>query len=135
MKKKKFVALIATLMVASNVGIALASNPNTPDRPFDFTLKSNQGNTYATTRTKDTTNQYSYVKCTGLKNTEKVTFWIDNTVGPISPDVHRGISNYFSVLRYFSNEYTTKGDKVRLGVENYYNTTKTGSVSGLVDYE
>lgn len=132
MKKKNFVAL----MLTSNAVVALASDPTTPDRPFEnFSLPAKQGNNYTKTRYKDTTNQYSYVKCTGLSNTTKATFWIDNTVGQISKDVHTGISNHFNVIRYYDSEYTTKGDAVRLGMENYYNTTKTAKASGLVDYE
>ncbi|EGT3617511.1 hypothetical protein FHH43_14990 [Clostridium perfringens] len=137
MKKKNFVALVAALMLTSNAVVALASDPSTPDRPFtNFSLPARQGNNYtnpSTPRVKQTSNQYSYVKCTGLSNTDKATFWIDNYNGQISYDVHTGISNYFNVTKYY--EYTTTGNKVRLGMENYYNSTKAASASGLVDFE
>ncbi|EGT3607294.1 TPA: DUF2712 domain-containing protein [Clostridium perfringens] len=140
MKKKNFVALVASLMLTSNAVVAFASDPTTPDRPFtNFRLYANKVNNYtnpSTPRVKQTYHQYSYVKCTDISgNTDKVTFWIDNYDKQVSYDVHTGISNSFSVIRYLPNINTSKGQKVRLGMENYYYSIESPFVSGLVDYE
>ena len=137
MKKKIITTLVLGAMILGNGVMAFASDPTTEDRDFyNSTVFIQQKNNESfTPRAKQTSNQYSYVKCTGLNGTDKVTFWIRNSNGQISNDVHTGISNYFNTMYYYENEYMPKGSDVHLAFENYYYVQHQASVSGIVDYE
>lgn len=132
MKKTRIMGVLILGLLLLNGVVAFASNI---DRPFtSFSLPANNGNNYCVSRQKVTGNDWSYVKCTGLNNTSKVTFWIANADQTrISETVSIGISDYFYIMDYTVDRMT--GDWVRLGMENYYASSNSASVSGLVDYE
>jgi len=133
MKKLSLLVLSILGAVAINTTATLACDPTTPDRPFyGYTIYPSLANNYTPYQTKQTNNTHSYSKVTRLSNISSVDLWIDSA-GQITPLYTLSTSSYFTPM-YYSGNYGA-GTSVRLGMENTYNSSVTGYVDGVVDYE
>ncbi|MBD7916376.1 hypothetical protein H9660_14610 [Clostridium sp. Sa3CUN1] len=133
MKKLSLLALSILGVIIINTSVALACDPTTPDRPFyGYTIYPNLANNYTPYQTKQTGNTHSYSKVTKLSNISSVDLWIDSA-GQITPLYTLSPSSYFTPMYYYSNYGV--GTSVRVGMENTYNSSVTGYVDGVVDYE
>lgn len=129
MKKTRILGLALAGLLSLNGMAALADT----NRTFsDYELFANNQNNYTVYRAKETNNDYSYVNCTDLWGTDKVTFWID-AGKRISNTVTIPETSSFYTMKYTVNKSTN--DKVRLGMENYYDDDESAYASGTVDYE
>ncbi len=129
MKKAKILglALVGVLSLSSLTAFASSSNFS------KFALWAYQDNNYTTHKAKTTNYDYSYVECETLTGTSKATFWIaDDSEDSISDDLSTGESSKYKEIYY--DKDMDEGDKVCLGMENYYSTSQTAYASGTVIY-
>lgn len=130
--------IVSTVLMATLVGINAINVFAGTNREFwDMTIRTYRNQSQLTTRNKENNNQYSWVKITSMNSVDKVTVAFLGPTWTISEStaISLGEGNFDKWVKLNYKSYTAKDTPIFLAAQNYYNSSKSGSISGVVDYE